>query len=158
MCCLQAQRDANLFPTLGIIRPKIIERLVVQPDDATWTDAQLAILRQEHLWEKKPKKELEKVPFKFSYKFTCDHAECTTHTMICTDWEMGEAWRRWRTKYGERDWLQKFKQRFEAEMIGKYDTHFYVGTVNQHPSSWIIVGLFYPPKQQADPGLFDALT
>jgi len=31
-------------------------------------------------------------------------------------------------------------------MINKYDTHFYVGTVHQHPDSWIIVGLFYPPK------------
>ena len=35
----------------------------------------------------------------------------------------------------------------ENEMINKYDTHFYVGTVHQHPDAWIIVGLFYPPRQ-----------
>jgi hypothetical protein len=26
--------------------------------------------------------------------------------------------------------------------------HFYVGTVHQHPHTWIIVGLFYPLKQK----------
>ncbi len=24
--------------------------------------------------------------------------------------------------------------------------HFFVGTVHKNPKSWIIVGLFYPPK------------
>lgn len=49
-------------------------------------------------------------------------------------------------RYGNQ-WEAKFRQRFETEMIGKSDTHFFVGTVHQHPGSWIIVGLFYPPKQ-----------
>jgi hypothetical protein len=31
-------------------------------------------------------------------------------------------------------------------MIEKYDTHFFVGTVHQHPKNWIIVGLFYRPR------------
>jgi hypothetical protein len=35
----------------------------------------------------------------------------------------------------------------EDEMINKYDTHFYVGTVHRYPDVWIIVGLFYPPRQ-----------
>ena len=34
------------------------------------------------------------------------------------------------------------------------DTHFYVGTPNQYPNAWIIVGLFYPPKYAELP-LFD---
>jgi hypothetical protein len=37
----------------------------------------------------------------------------------------------------------------------KYDTHFMVGTVHKHPKKWIIFGLFYPPKREAD--LFDGL-
>ena len=43
-------------------------------------------------------------------------------------------------------WEAKFRQRFETEMIQKNDTHFFVGTIHQHPGSWIIVGLFYPPR------------
>ena len=34
-------------------------------------------------------------------------------------------------------------------MIRKFDTHFYVGTVREHPAEWIIVGLFYPPRVEA---------
>jgi hypothetical protein len=41
-------------------------------------------------------------------------------------------------------------------MTEKYDTHFIVGTVHKHPKNWIIVGLFYPPKQ-AMGDLFDLL-
>jgi hypothetical protein len=43
-------------------------------------------------------------------------------------------------------WESKFRQRYEDEMINRYDTHFYVGTVHKFPASWIIVGLFYPPR------------
>ena len=67
--------------------------------------------------------------------------------MICTDWEMAQAYRTWRREYGYK-WEEKFRQRFEAEMILKNDTHFFVGTLHQYPKSWIIVGLFYPPKRQ----------
>jgi hypothetical protein len=31
-------------------------------------------------------------------------------------------------------------------MAQKNNTHFFVGTLHQHPSNWIIVGPFYPPK------------
>lgn len=73
--------------------------------------------------------------------------------MICTDWEMGQAYRAWRKQYGDQ-WEGKFRQRFEKEMIEKNDTHFFVGTIHQHPGSWIIVGLFYPPRP-ATMDLFD---
>ncbi len=66
--------------------------------------------------------------------------------MMCTDWEMGAAYRRWKREYGP-NWETAFRRRFEAEMINKNDTHFYVGTVHGHPSAWIIVGLFYPPPE-----------
>ena len=66
--------------------------------------------------------------------------------MLCTDWEMGQAYRAWRRQYGSAGWEAKFRQQFETEMIEKNDTHFFVGTIHQHPGSWIIVGLFYPPR------------
>jgi hypothetical protein len=66
--------------------------------------------------------------------------------MMCTDWEMGEAYRHWRRKYGD-GWEAKFRQRFETEMIEKNDTHFYVGNLHQFPNAWIVIGLFYPPHE-----------
>jgi hypothetical protein len=152
LCCLRKQRDEHSYPTLGLFRPKRIERLIMEPEDADWTPAQLAILSQQDLFQKKPEKELEKIPFSFRYEFQCEDDSCPGHKIICTDWEMGESWRKWKVQYGDA-WEAKFRQRYETEMIQKYDTHFFVGTVRQHPGTWIIVGLFYPPKAPEDTNL-----
>jgi|ERR1043165_6236750 hypothetical protein len=145
LCCLKRERDKHNHPTLGIFRPRRIVRLEIKAVSANWTEAQLNTLRQIDLFRERPKTELEKVPFDFRYEFYCDESDCSGHKMICTDWEMGQAWRAWSKKYGAQ-WEEKFRERFEKEMIEKNDTHFYVGTVHQHPKAWIIVGLFYPPK------------
>jgi hypothetical protein len=146
LCCLINQRDQDGYPTLGIFRPASISRLTATPEDPNWTEADLARLRQGHLFVKNPKTELEKIPFSFRYEFRCEHPDCTGHRLMCTDWEMGQSYRKWKAEYGEQ-WEQKFRQRYEDEMISKNDTHFFVGTLKRHPHVWIIVGLFYPPRQ-----------
>jgi hypothetical protein len=144
MCCLMRELDEKKHPTLGFFKPKAITKFTIQPDDASWSASQLEILRQKDLFVQGPEVELQKVPYKFVYSFTCDHASCRGHNMSCTDWEMGESWRSWKEKYGD-DWKDKFLQRYEKEMIHEKDTHFYVGTIHRHPKNWIIIGLFYPP-------------
>ncbi len=145
MCRIQQEREEYGAPTLGVFRPHKIERLLIDPAAENWTDRQLATLTQDSLFEKAPVRTLEKIPFDFSYKFRCGDVDCKGHTMICTDWEMGQAYRSWCREYGDQ-WEDKFRQRFEREMIDKNETHFFVGTIHQHPGSWIIVGLFYPPR------------
>lgn len=146
LCSLKTQQVANGYPTLGFFRPKRIERLKITPIDPDWTPAELSALRQGDLFEARPKHELQKVPFDFQYEFFCDDPECVNgHKLICTDWEMGEAWRKWRSQYGQ-NWEKPFRQKFEREMIHKLDTHFFVGTMLRHPDVWIIVGLFDPAK------------
>jgi hypothetical protein len=152
LCCLVKQRNEKGYPTLGLFRPKVIEGLSVKAGSPNWTQAQLGILRQEHLFEKKPAKELEKLPFNFRYQFRCDHDTCTGHKLFCSDWEMGESFRKWKADYGD-NWESKFRLRWETEMIQKYDTHFFVGTVAKYPATWIIVGVFYPPHSTLQ--LFD---
>lgn len=46
-------------------------------------------MSQKDLFESESPELLEKIPFDFSYKFRCDEPGCNTHTMKCTDWEMG---------------------------------------------------------------------
>ena len=96
----------------------------------------------------------EKVPYKFRYEFECDDTACRGHKLLCTDWEMGESWRRWKDKYGDQ-WEEKFRQKYESYMINERDTHFFVGTIHQHPKEWIIVSLFCPPPEAVLP-LIDA--
>ena len=156
LCCIKKERDEKGSPTLGIFKPKIIECLEIEPEkEVTWTTDQLEKLRQGDLLENAPKEELEKIPYKFRYSFRCDHADCPSHTAICTDWEMSESYRKWRDTYGGK-WESKFRERYESDMISKCDTHFYVGTIHGHPATWIIVGLFYPPfpSEESTPSLF----
>jgi len=145
LCCLKRQRDNYGSPTLGFIKPRQVKRLILKRQSGRWTDAQMAALRQGNLFEEAPAEELEKIPFSFLYEFACDHSECKGHKLSCTDWEMGESWRKWKVEYGK-NWEAAFREKFEKQMIEEKDLHFFVGTVNAHPAEWIIVGLFYPPK------------
>lgn len=156
LCCLKGKRDADGYPTLGIFRPKRIKRLLMETDAQDWNQAQLDRLHQFDMFREMPREQLEKVPFKFKYEFFCDEDACSGHTMMCTDWEMGESWRKWKQKYGEK-WKAKFRQKYEQEMINDRETYFCVGTLSDHPAEWIIVGLFYPPHPPELP-LFRGLT
>ena len=142
MCALQRQGSSG--PTLGLVRPREITRLRIRPDKPDWTPNEQRKLQQRPLDGPVPK-QLEKIPFKFSYEYLCADASCIKgHKQRCTDWEMLQAYRSWRQRYGE-DWEGPFRNRFEREMIEKLDTHFYVGTHSQFPT-WMVVGLFYPPR------------
>jgi hypothetical protein len=150
MCQIHRELDERGAPTLGIFKPFQIKRLLIEPTERPqWTESELNALRQDTLFQKAPEQPLEKLPFDFRYEFRCGDVDCKGHTMMCTDWEMGQSYRRWRQEYGDK-WMEAFRQRYEAEMIQKNDTHFFVGTLHQHPKNWIIVGLFYPPPKLKD--------
>ncbi|PPD58396.1 hypothetical protein [Dehalogenimonas etheniformans] len=145
LCALQRERNLSLFPTLGFFKPNRIKRLIIEPTNPEWTMEELSKLRQYPLFGKLPKEELKKVPYSFKYEFECEDDNCKSHILSCTDWEMGASFHNWKDKYGS-SWEEHFRAKYEKEMIETNDTHFYVGTVHQHPDAWIIVGLFYPNK------------
>jgi hypothetical protein len=144
LCHLQRTRRQT-GDTLGIFKPKIIHKFIIEPDTSDWTPAEREKLLQYSLYDKHPLKPLEKIPYKFSYRFTCNDPRCGGHKLICIDWELGEAYRQWKQKYGNK-WEWAITKRFETDMILEYDTYFFVGTIHGHPGAWIIIGLFYPPQ------------
>lgn len=146
MCAIKREAEQHGAPTLGLFKPARIARLLIEPEDADWSADELAALRQIDLFHKTPKEQLEKIPFSFKYEYACADQDCTGHSMTCFDWEMGQSFRKWRAEYGD-DWENKFRQKYETEMLG-CDLHFFVGNMHQHPTTWIIVGLFYPPVQR----------
>ena len=158
MCSIQQQHAQQNAPTLGVFKPGKIKRLVIEPEEsAVWTPSELAKLNQTlSLFQKAPETQLEKIPFKFKYEFLCNDSNCNGHSMSCMDLELGQSYRKWRADYGDQ-WQSAIRERYESQMIEKFDTHFFVGNLHQFPQSWIIVGLFYPP-QQSTGDLFDLLT
>lgn len=145
LCLLQAERDRTQQPTLGFFKPKTISGFKLEKTSGKWDEAELASLRQYPLFGNAPQAELEKLPYNFSYEFKCDHPDCPAHLLSCIDWEMGASYWSWKNKYGA-NWESKFRDKYETEMILEKDTHFFVGTIHNHPNRWIIIGLFYPPK------------
>lgn len=145
LCSLSREQQLTGKPTLGIFKPRKINRLIIKKSRTTWTEAQQASLQQSPLFGALPKIPLKKLPYDFFYEFECDEPDCPSHRLTCTDWEIGESYLKWSSKYGN-DWEMKFREKYENEMVNRNDTYFYTGTIHGHPNTWIIIGLFYPPK------------
>ena len=128
--------------SLGIIKAIDVSNFKVLPGDKDWVGKAKAATMQIPLEGKL--KELEKIPYKFKYKYRCESPKCKGHEQLITDWEVGQLYRRMRDKYGEQEAIEKVKYKFFNEICGtSKDTYFYVGRVNVH-WTWIILGCFYP--------------
>jgi hypothetical protein len=120
LCAIQKERDEHQFPTLGIFKAGKIDRLVIESADANWTEDQLGKLNQTlSLFNRQPETKLEKLPFNFKYEFHCSDSSCRGHSLSCTDWEIGQSYRKWRREYGAR-WEAAFRQKYEREMIERF--------------------------------------
>lgn len=82
-----------------MIRPKEILGLAIERAKP-WTAKEKAYVFQQNLElgaaTSKQLRDLEQIPWKFSYRFTCrDDACVTTHKLSVIDWEIGESYRKW---------------------------------------------------------------
>jgi len=105
------EMQKNGAQTMGTIRPREVLAFVIEErDDPNWKAVQAAQLNQQGLFTA-PKLALERIPYKFSYRFTCDDDKCKTiHKLQILDWEVAEAYRSWREvrtrRLGSRDALE----------------------------------------------------
>lgn len=142
--------------SLGIFKPKAVHDLVVSPDAPEWKDSFKAALQQARLWETRTvsKKPPRKVPFKFQYQFECEDSRCgRNHQMMIEDWELGRLyWRMVDQGDSPESACRKVRDKFLGEICGAdKDTHFYVGTILAHPTSWVVIGTFYPKNPRGKP-------
>ncbi len=139
--------------SLGMIRPRQIDSLVVQKA-TVWTERQKAYLRQQRLGlgedVETEMRELEQIPWVFSYRFWCSDDRCTSHEMQIQDWEIGESYRSWSRTY-RADWEQKIRQRYEVELPAR-DLHLVVGNLAKHHQAFVVIGLVRPPRPKVDSG------
>ena len=132
--------------SLGMIKPKInnlkfhtikpFQEIEIKVGESTQMTLDNEVLKQAD--------EIEKA---FKYKFKCNGLNCLGHNMICEDWEMLEAFRKYTNKYDPGEAEEKFRYKFYDEMILKRDLYFILGMHWQFPV-FMIIGLFYPPKKK----------
>ncbi len=129
--------------SLGIIKPvELLDFYIQEEEEKEWSPEQLNVIKQNILFARDIKP-LEKIPYKFSYKFLGDDGK--EHIYGIFDWEIYQAYRSWRWKY-RKDVLKRLKEKFFYEMKEKKDVYFVIGNHNRWRKSFFIVGIIYPPK------------
>jgi len=150
---LQDQNEAK-GTSLGVIRPKEITRFLIQETSSDWSSEELGKLGQQELFALREISQLEKIPFRFAYEFMCDDPRCHGHNMQIFDWEVAQAYRRWRQGKTRTEWEQMFRKEFDYKVRQAYDSLLFLGTLAAHPKTWIIGGIFFAPKERPLPTLW----
>lgn len=144
------EQSKNDRTSLGLIRPKELIDLTIDTKGGV-DDQENEIIQdnknnkayQETLFGEK-RSDLELINYNFRYHFTCENPDCRGHNIMCEDWEMSQAWRKWEKRYSDKATLiEKFRKKFFYDMKNK-NLHFFVGTHSRF-NTWLIIGLYYPP-------------
>ena len=149
MCELRAGYKQD-YTSLGIIKPHQIFDLKVTAVTREWKQSHRNALAQINLFDQQ-KKPLQKIPYKFSYRFSCG-GDCRGHTMRITDWELGALFLNEMKRFqDEKKAVASVKHKFLDELCSsEKETYFFVGTTLPH-NSWIVLGVFYPKKPAPPP-------
>jgi len=87
------------------------------------------------------------IPHIFKYRFICQGCpDGKEHNIQCEDWELLESYRKWGISYGRTSVLwEKLYLKYFTELYLKRELFFFMGMFSLFPS-WLIIGLYYPPK------------
>jgi hypothetical protein len=153
MCAVLRRQRAD-GTSLAVFRPKQVLDLVIEPADIA--DGKREIARA---WAAQPSlldgigpeertrqlKELELVPWTFKYRYRCSDPNCGGHLQSIIDWEIALTYRRVRKLD---DWRDRVRARWLNDLCGPdKDTAFFVGNQHQHPGSFLVLGVWWPPRQ-----------
>lgn len=132
--------------SLFLIKPYEITEFIAEEDDPNWKPEWQQLFEQEPLFEEMKMKPLDKIPYKFSYKFKCTE-KCPGHKLKIEDWEIYELARKYIKKPAELK--TKVAQKYGEKFLKKMDIHFFIGSQLQwHKrkarNPYLIIGVFYP--------------
>lgn len=159
----KANKENSL--SLATFKPTKILDFTVEEVDREWDKNKLAILkaRSQQLslfqTEDEVKREFElvdKLPYKFSYKF--EDVNGKQSTLMIEDWEIGALyWGCLQNCAGDEERaVQQVKDKYIG-FISKCDVLLFLGTTQKYhgwaSNPFVIIGVFYP-KSDPQPGLF----
>ena len=150
---LEAQKKARV--SLGVVTPrKILNISILQrgEEEAKNFEDKMARLRKQvdadrnqlDLFEASIPPEMKRLDFLQSrarINWLCNSQDCGGHDMQILDWEIAELQRR----HGDQKALEKLREICNLE---NYALRFFLGNLFQYPTSFTIVGLWYPKRQR----------
>lgn len=155
MCAIRRHQAAT-GASLGVFGPEAPPELVITEERSPWEPDKQMIVDQPSMLMP-GKKGLEKVPYRFSYRYRCaGEPGCRGHEQSIVDWEIAEAFRRWRNEYGEPGALERIEtKRTEQVWASDRDTALFVGNQFKNPDGFLVLGVFWPPKPTTGGGSRD---
>lgn len=152
--CEILKRQRRNGTSLGVFRPKRVIDLVILRANVkeekrliaqAWA-AQPSLLDELSPDEKTHQlQELELIPWTFKYRYECDEPHCKTHQQSIIDWEIAEYYRRVRA---DNDWRSKIRERWlDILCAADRDTAFFVGNQHQHPTAFLVLGVWWPERR-----------
>ena len=159
-------KNKSIGTSLAVFKPTKILDFVIEPTEREWNKNKLANLeaesRQLSFFQTPEEIELEfkivnKVPYEFSYVFEDDSGKRSK--LMIEDWEIGMLYFNClaRANNDEKVATAKVREKYMDE-FSKKDLHFFLGTTKQFhniaPNPFIIIGVFYPPKDSGQLSFF----
>lgn len=137
-------------PSLSVVRAREKPELLIskKPEEKEhdFIEKLNSIIRQQDFFETPVSKgvPLEFIPWKFKYKYFYLAPDCNSHKQSIIDWEISALYRNVRNA---NNWQQKMREKFCDEIWSDdRDTVLFVGNQIQHPNSFLVIGIFWPPK------------
>jgi hypothetical protein len=157
-CELLARQDDPRAPSLGLIKPKLVDRLEVEVNDAFSEDKRrLAELAAAGDLFRDQRSVLAPAPYRLKYHYFCMEHGCNGHLQTLIDWEAGQAARNWKASgRSDQELPGLLREKFLSQLCAPgRDTYFFLGNQHQHRRSFLVLGVFWPPAaSRPHPTLF----
>jgi hypothetical protein len=152
MCEIRRDREED-GRSLGVFQPSCPPELLIVEDRSPWEPDKQMIVDQPSMLLP-GKKGLEKIPFRFVYRYRCGgEPSCGGHEQSIVDWEIAEAFRRWRAQHGEQQALELIRAKWTDQLWAQErDTALFTGNQFRNPDGFLILGVFWPPKRSTGAG------
>lgn len=149
-------KDTTKYTSLAVFKPKEILDFKIEKVDREWDKKKLDTLKakaqQLNLFQNadNPFEVVQKLPYKFSYKFISD--DDIERTMMIEDWEIGQLY--WnclkRHEDDEAKACEDVKKKYFDDFAKTKDLYLFLGTTREFhlmaPNPFIIIGTFHPKK------------
>lgn len=149
------------FKSLAVVKPLNVIDFIYEPVEREWNQEKLQSIyanqAQMDLFDDDKTvafKVVKKLPYKFSYVFTTEDGK--QRTVMVEDWELGMLYWNCLKDCGgdESHACEKVKEKYLNIMTQGKDFYFMMGTTkkfhNVAPNPFIIIGTFYPKKEEAE--------
>ena len=149
-------KDPNKFTSLAVFKPKEILDFKIEKVEREWDKKKLETLkanaRQLNLFKNSdnPFEVVQKLPYKFSYKFNSE--DKIERTMMIEDWEIGALYWNSLKRYegDEAKACEDVKKKYFDDFAKTKDLYLFLGTTREFhqiaPNPFIIIGTFHPKK------------